>query len=46
MPDPENRSTTDSKLNCYFCGKEIFEDDGSIEHIVSETAGAVSYTHL
>lgn len=27
------------KLNCYFSGKEIFEDDGSIEHIVSETAG-------
>lgn len=27
------------KLNCYFGGKEIFEDDGSIEHIVSETAG-------
>ena len=27
------------QLNCYFCGKEIFEDDGSIEHIVSETAG-------
>lgn len=27
------------KLNCYFCDKEIFEDDGSIEHIVSETAG-------
>lgn len=27
------------KLNCYFSSKEIFEDDGSIEHIVSETAG-------
>lgn len=30
------------KLNCYFCGKEIFEDDGSIEHIVSETAGGTA----
>ena len=27
------------KLNCYFSGKEIFEDDGSIEHILSETNG-------
>ena len=27
------------KLNCYFSEKETFEDDGSIEHIVSETAG-------
>ena len=27
------------KWNCYLGGKEIFEDDGSIEHIISETAG-------
>lgn len=27
------------KLNCFFSGKEIFDDDGSIEHIVSETVG-------
>lgn len=27
------------KLNCYFSEKEIFADDGSIEHIVSETVG-------
>ena len=27
------------KLNCYFSGKGIFEDDGSIEHILSETTG-------
>lgn len=27
------------KLNCYFSGKDIFEDDGSIEHILSETTG-------
>ena len=30
------------KLNCYFGGKEIFEDDGSIEHIVSETVGGMA----
>ena len=28
-----------NKLNCYFSGKEIFPDDGSIEHIVSENEG-------
>lgn len=28
-----------NKLNCYFSGKEIFPDDGSIEHIVSENDG-------
>ena len=27
------------KLNCFFSQKEIFEDDGSIEHIVPETTG-------
>ena len=27
------------KLNCYFNNKEIFEDDGSIEHILSEIEG-------
>lgn len=27
------------KLNCYFSDKEVFEDDGSIEHILSETSG-------
>lgn len=27
------------KLNCYFSNKEVFEDDGSIEHILSETSG-------
>lgn len=27
------------KLNCYYSGKEVFEDDGSIEHIMSETNG-------
>lgn len=27
------------KLNCYFNDKEVFEDDGSIEHILSETTG-------
>jgi hypothetical protein len=26
-------------LNCYFSGKEIFEDDGSVEHILSEITG-------
>ena len=28
-----------NKLNCHFSGKEIFPDDGSIEHIVSENDG-------
>ena len=28
-----------NKLNCYFSEKEIFPDDGSIEHIVSENDG-------
>lgn len=27
------------KLNCYFSGKEVFEDDGSVEHILPETSG-------
>lgn len=27
------------KLNCYFSDKEVFEDDGSIEHILAETSG-------
>lgn len=27
------------KLNAYFCNKDVFEDDGSIEHILSETNG-------
>lgn len=27
------------KLNCYFCNKDVFEDNGSIEHILSETSG-------
>lgn len=27
------------ELNCYFSNKEVFADDGSIEHILSETAG-------
>lgn len=28
-----------NKLNCYFSGKEIYEDDGSVEHLVSEAKG-------
>lgn len=28
-----------NKLNGYFSNKEIFFDDGSVEHIVSETEG-------
>ena len=28
-----------NKLNCYFCKKEVFPDDGSIEHIISENEG-------
>ena len=28
-----------NKLNCYFSEKEIFEDDGSVEHLVPETKG-------
>ena len=27
------------KLNCFLSGKDVFEDDGSIEHILSETSG-------
>ena len=27
------------KLNSYFSDKDVFEDDGSIEHIISETEG-------
>ena len=27
------------KLNCYFSKKEIFEDDGSVEHLVPEAEG-------
>lgn len=30
------------KLNCYFGKKEIFEDDGSIEHILPETTGELA----
>lgn len=28
-----------NKLNCYYSQKELFEDDGSIEHIFPESAG-------
>lgn len=28
-----------NKLNCLFSGKEIFEDDGSIEHLICEVEG-------
>lgn len=31
-----------NKLNCYYSGKELFEDDGSIEHIFPESAGEQS----
>lgn len=31
-----------NKLNCYLSGKEIFEDDGSVEHLVSESEGEYS----
>lgn len=38
---PSNVKTKDAvnKLNGYFSNKEIFFDDGSVEHIVSETEG-------
>lgn len=28
-----------NKLNCYYASKEIFEDDGSVEHLVPEAEG-------
>lgn len=28
-----------NKLNCYYSGKELFEDDGSIEHLLPESEG-------
>lgn len=31
-----------NKLNCYFWRKETFEDDGSVEHLVPESAGEQS----
>lgn len=31
-----------NKLNGYFSGKEVFCDDGSVEHIVSETQGEIA----
>lgn len=32
-----------NKLNCYFSRKEIFPDDGSIEHIVPESEGNFAF---
>lgn len=31
-----------NKLNCYLSGKEIFEDNGSVEHLVPESDGEYS----
>lgn len=41
LDNPSNVKTkyAINKLNCYFAEKEIFPDDGSIEHIVSEREG-------
>lgn len=27
-----------NRLNCYYSGKELFEDDGSVEHIIPESS--------
>lgn len=39
--DPSNVKTkyAINKINCLFSKKEIFEDDGSVEHLIPETAG-------
>lgn len=39
--DPSNVKTkyAINRLNCCFSGKEIFEDDGSVEHLIPESEG-------
>lgn len=35
-----------NKLNGYFSGNEIFFDDGSVEHIISETEGDIALNNI